>query len=55
MKALDIIELESIFGGSPESYDAGKSHGKAFREALDNCAAIGLVVLIITRGKVKLL
>ena len=43
-----------IFGGSPESYNAGKRHGEAFREAIDNCAAIGFVLYILSRGRIRI-
>lgn len=55
MKELNLTELENVFGGSPESYEAGKSHGQAFRKALDNSAAVGVVVFLLTRGRVRYL
>lgn len=55
MKELNLSELENVFGGSPESYEAGKSHGEAFRKAIDNSAALGVVIFLLTRGKVKFL
>jgi len=55
MIELNLLELESIFGGSPETYEAGMRHGEALRQAIDNCAAIGIVVFLLTRGRVKLL
>jgi len=54
MKEIVLLELEYIFGGSIESYDAGKRHGEALREAVDNCAAIGVILFIISRGRIKI-
>lgn len=50
---LNNVEIAKIYGGSEASHDAGYKLGQDVRNALDNVGLISLIVLIATKGRVK--
>lgn len=51
---LNSMELIEISGGSEASYNAGYNLGQDVRRALDNVGLVTLIVLLATRGRVRL-
>lgn len=50
---LSYTEMLDISGGSERTYNKGYEHGAKFRKALDNVGVITLLVLIVSRGRIR--
>ncbi len=50
---LSYTEMLDISGGSEKTYNKGYEHGAKFRKALDNVGVITLLVLIVSRGRIR--